>query len=117
MQKIILRTRTNEHPDVVLLIADNTNAQRLLVSWKNLPRTFKKGKGDPASIHEAWEQVVFDLEYWARIAHVHSGLAKDLAKMLIANNLIYPDGSMNEFVQKYLNSQVFASIAKAKPKK
>ena len=117
MQEIILAVKEIEHPDVVLLIAENPNAQRLLVSWKNLPRSFKKGKSEPASISEAWEQVEFDQEHWARIAHVHSGLANDLAKVLIANNLIYPDGSMNEFVQKYLNSLVITSIAKAKPKK
>lgn len=117
MQEIILAAKANEHPDVVLLVADNTNAQRLLVSWKNLPRSFKKCKSEPASVDEAWKQVEFDLEQWAKIAYVLPGIAREIVNMLIANHLVYPDGSMNEFVQKYLNSLVITSIAKAKPKK
>ena len=117
MQDIILEARESESPDVVLLIAENPEAQRLIVSWKSLPRSIKQAELEPDTIQEVWDLIEFSVDKWAKIAHVHSGLAKDLAEMLIENNLIYPDGTLNQYVQKFLNSQVIAKIAKPKAKK
>ena len=117
MQKLIEQANENEHPDVVLLISDNPDAHRMLVSWKNLPKNNHDDKQKPVNLEYVWRNIDFDIEQWASIARVHTGLAKDISKMLIANNLIYPDGTLNQFVQKFLNSLVIARISKAKPKK
>ena len=117
MKMILDQTKENEHPDVVLLISDNAEAQRMLVSWKNLQKGNHDEKKKPTSLNDIWDNLDFDINQWAAIARVHTGLARDISKMLIANNLIYPDGTLNQFVQKYLNSLVITRISKAKPKK
>ena len=117
MQALIDQAKEQEHPDVVLLISDNSEAHRMLVSWKNLPKNTTGEKKKPVSLSELWNNLDIDINQWASIARVHTGLARDISKMLIVNNLIYPDGTLNQFVQKFLNSLVIARISKAKPKK
>jgi len=117
MFEAIRSAKENEQADVVLLIADNPDAQRMVVAWKNVPRKHKKTTETLNSLEEAWEKTDYDIEEWASISKVHSGLARDIAKMVIANKIIYPDGTTNQFVQKYLNAIVISKISKVSSKK
>jgi hypothetical protein len=114
MQKLIDAARQNERADVVLLIAENPDAQRLLVSWRNLPRKVAKRKKEPATLAEAWDQLAFDIGEWTKISDVLTGQGRMLSAMLIANNLVYPDGTVNGHIEKYFETLVAAKIAKAK---
>jgi hypothetical protein len=117
MQNFIDQAKECEPADVVLLISDQPEAQRMLVAWKSLPKKILEARKNPTCLQDIWDNIEFDIEKWSANASVHTGLAKSISKMLISNNLIYPDGSLNSFVQKYLNALVVSKISKVSPKK
>ena len=114
--------KENEKPEVVLLIGDDLDLAKIIVAWTNTTvmraKKLSPLRGDSES--ELWEWL------WKNAAYSHEELLARSAlfehnfekKMtpLIGNRVLYPDGTVNSFVQRYLRDRVL-KLFEAKPKR
>ena len=115
--------KQNEKPEVVLLVADNPERIRVVVAWTNLnikhaeKLTRFKGESEKEVWDWLWENTIYSKkELVERIGTSFSELALDgKLKPLIGNRVLYPDGTVNSFVQRYLREQV-VKLFETKPK-
>ncbi len=116
--------KQNERPEVVLLLADNADLVKIVVAWTSLDvKHTDKLTGLPGnSESEAWEWLWQNTDY--RLIELKEKIGTSLSeialgnkmKPLIGNRIIYPDGTMNSFVERYLREQV-VKLFEVKPKK
>ena len=106
--------KDNERPEAVLLVADDLERIKLVMAWTNLEvkRAEKLTALRGESENEAWEWLWRNAKYSRReliekigISFSESGLENKM-KPLIGNRILYPDGTVNSFVQRYLREQV-----------
>ncbi len=116
--------KQNERPEVVLLIADNTERIKIVVVWGNLDvrRAEKLTELTGESENDAWEWLWQNAKYSrtdlmekAGISLSESALDRKI-KPLIGNRVLYPDGNVNSFVQRYLRDRV-VKLFEPKPKR
>jgi hypothetical protein len=116
--------KQNEKPEVVLLVADNPDLIKIIVTWASLEvkqaEVFTELSGD--SEKEIWEWLwqntkfsFVELKEKADISVADYVLEKKM-RPLIGNRIIYPDGTVNSYVQRYLRELV-VKLFEAKPKK
>ena len=114
--------KKNEQPEAVLLIADEPNLINIVVSWTNTKVTRAKKpvnlRGDSES--EVWEwlwknTIYSREELIAKSALSEHGFDRKMTP-LIGNRVLYPDGTVNSFVQRYLRDRVM-KLFDAKPKR
>lgn len=114
--------KENEQPEAVLLIADEPSLISIVIAWKNIKVARAKKlslfRGDSES--EAWEWL-WDNAIYSREELIAKSTLSEYGfdrKMtpLIGNRVLYPDGTINSFVQRYLRDRVL-KLFDAKPKK
>lgn len=108
--------KENEQPEVVLLVADNHALTKLVIAWGN---TQLERIDDPPALtdesgHSVWEWLWANVrfskeELFSRSGLVGSSLGQRLDQ-LINNRIIYPGGSINSFVQRYLRQRVLGLL-------
>lgn len=106
--------KQNERPEAVLVVADNPELMKIVIAWTSLDvkRTKKltklKGESESEMWEWLWANTEFSLsEFKEKIGISFSELAlENKIKPLIGNHIIYPDGTVNSFVQRYLREQV-----------
>jgi len=114
--------KENEKPEVVLLIGDDLNLIRIIVAWTNTTvmraQRLSPFRGDSES--EVWEWLWENAVYSREELIAKSDLPEySLGKrmtLLIGNRILYPDGTVNSFVQRYLRERVL-KLFDAKPKR
>ena len=109
--------KQNEKPEVVLLIADSQILVRLAVAWTNMA-VARTSEGDgPQNESEAarWEWLWMNVDYSHEELAEKAGISEygldDKLKSLIGNRILYPDGTINSYVQRYLREKVLASFS------
>ena len=116
--------KQNERPEAVLLVADNLERIKIAIAWTNLDvrRTERLTELRDESENEAWEWLWKNAKYSRvelkekiGVSFSESGLEGKM-KPLIGNRVLYPDGTVNSFVQRYLREQVL-KLFEAKPKR
>jgi len=116
--------KENERPEVVLVVADNPERIKIVVAWTNLDvrRAEKLTELTGESENEVWEWLWKNTKYSRTeliekigISLPESGLESKM-RPLIGNRVLYPDGTVNSFVQRYLREQVL-KLFDAKPKR
>lgn len=114
--------RANESPEVVLLIADETELIRLCIAWTNTAVTIKPelSELEDDSSQSVWQWLWANTEYERRKLLTKSnvseyGLERRM-EFLVGNRILYPDGTINSFVQRYLRDRVLKSF-ETKPKR
>jgi hypothetical protein len=114
--------KENEKPEVVLLVADEPHLINIVVAWTNT--TIKRAeklspfRGDSeAKVWEwLWKNAVYSREELiAKSALSEYGFERKMSP-LIGNRALYPDGTVNSFVQRYLRDRVL-KLFEAKPKR
>lgn len=116
--------KENEKPEVVLLIADEPELIKVIVAWTNtaVTRAEKLSPLHGDSESEVWEWLWKNATYSreelaAKSALTEYGFDKKMAP-LIGNRVLYPDGTVNSYVQRYLRDRVLKLFeAKPKPKR
>jgi len=115
--------KQNEKPEVVLLVTDDMERTKLIIAWTNLnvgcveqPSALKD-----ESENEIWDWLWKNTTYSRAELKEKSGVASETSleikmKPLIGNRILYPDGTINSYVQRYLREQVI-KLFEAKPKK
>jgi len=116
--------KQNEKPEVVLLLSGTPDLVEIVIAWTSLDvRQASKLTGLPGdSENEEWEwlwdNTVYSLkELKEKIGTSFSEIAlENKMKPLIGNCIIYPDGTMNSFIDRYLREHV-VKLFEVKPKK
>ncbi len=116
--------KQNETPEAVLLIADNPELIKIVVTWTSLDikradkLTRLRGESESEIWEWLWQNTKYSLsELKEKIGISFSELAlENKMKPLIGNRIIYPDGTVNSFVQRYLREQVL-KLFEAKQKR
>lgn len=118
--------KQNEKPEAVLLVADNPERIKIIVGWTSLEvRRAEKLtdlRDESENEVEVWEWLWENARYSRAelidkigIPFSESGLESKM-KPLIGNRVLYPDGTVNSHVQRYLREQVL-KLFDAKPKR
>ncbi len=116
------RFKENENPEVVLLVADDPEFTKIVVAWTSLDvRLAEKPSPCPGeSEHEIWDWLWANAGYSLADLAERSGLTVPLIerklKPLVGNRVLYPDGTVNSFVQRYLRERVL-KLFDTKPRK
>jgi len=116
--------KQNEKPEAVLMVADNPDFIKIAIAWTNLDvnlvdeLTSLHGESESEIWEWLWKNTRFSIaELKEKVGISFSELAlENKMKPLIGNRVIYPDGTVNSFVQRYLREQVL-KLFEAKPKK
>jgi hypothetical protein len=116
--------KQNEKPEAVLLVADNPDLVKIVIAWASLDvkRADRLTRLPGQSESEIWEWLWQNTKYLLselkeKIGVSFSELAlENKLKPLIGNRIIYPDGTVNSFVQRYLKEQV-VKLFESKPGK
>ncbi len=106
--------KQNEKPEAVLLIADNPELIKIVVAWTSLDvrRVDKLTRLPSESESEIWEWLWQNAKYSLSELKEKIGISfseialENKTKPLIGNRVIYPDGTVNSFVQRYLRERV-----------
>ena len=106
--------KQNERPEVVLLLADNPDLVKIVVAWTSLDVkcadkiTASPGESESESWKWLWDNTTYRLsELKEKIGTYLSEIAlENKMKPLIGNRIIYPDGTVNSFVERYLRERV-----------
>ena len=116
--------KQNEKPEVVLLLADKPDLVKIVVAWTSLDvRRADILTGLPGdSEREVWEWLWQNTNY--RLGELKEKIGTSLSeitlgnklKPLIGNRVVYPDGTVNTFMQRYLRERV-VKLFEAKPKR
>ena len=116
--------KQNQKPEAVLLIADNPELIKIVVAWTSLDvrRVDKLTRLPSESESEIWEWLWQNTKYSLSELKEKIGISfseialENKTKPLIGNRVIYPDGTVNSFVQRYLRERVL-KLFETKPKK
>lgn len=106
--------KQNEKPEVVLLIADNPELIKIIIAWTNIDvkRVDKLPPIPNDSEREIWkwlwQNTMFSLAELKEKADISVAdyVLENKVKPLIGNRIIYPDGTINSYVQRYLKERV-----------
>lgn len=112
--------KANELPECALLVDDSL--LRFLVAWKRLAVTRTKRltrvtKRNKAGLWQwLWQNAVFSLEDFAVLTGASVPTATARFKMLSGNAMIYPDGTLNSYVDKLLKARTVLLFQRNKPR-
>ena len=117
--------KQNEKPEAVLLVADDVPKTKLMIAWTSTQVSRVNGASEPKSEteNEIWQCLWKNIRYDSKALLAKSAISSfgfdQQMKFLIGNRLIYPDGTIHSFVQRYLREkvlQLFLSSAKGNKK-
>ena len=116
--------KQNEKPEAVLLVADNPDLVKIVIAWASLDvkRADRLTRLPGESENEIWEWLWQNTKYLLSELKEKIGVSfsefalENKLKPLIGNRIIYPDGTVNSFVQRYLKEQV-VKLFESKPGK
>jgi hypothetical protein len=105
--------KQNEKPETVLLVADNPDRIKLIIAWTNSNAEPSKNLTtlDGESENNIWDWLWKNTNYSKMELKEKSDIPSEVAlenkmRPLIGNRIVYPDGTVNSYVKKYLREQV-----------
>jgi len=114
--------KKNEKPEVVLFVADSPELIKIVIAWANTTvdraedATALSDESENAIWQWLWSNATFsEEELLAKSGQSRYRFDQELKK-LIGNRILYPDGTVNSFVQRYLREKVL-NLFDARPKK
>ena len=104
--------KQRERPEVVLQIAEDMSLIKIVVAWPCITLKRRDPLSDLQSDSETaiWEWLWDNVEYCERELLSKSGVHgygfKAQLNVLMGNRVIYPDGTVNTYVQRFLREKV-----------
>ena len=111
--------KRSEQPGAVLLVANSPELMRILVAWTqtDIARATRITASPNASEEESWtwlwKNVQYDREKF--LARIPNGNKRTPANLdaLIASRVLYPDGTINQYVERYLKERVIKLFSRS----
>ncbi len=106
------RFKEKENPEAVLLVADDPESIKIIVAWTTLDvssvneRSPLSGQSDREMWDWLWANARYSLADLAEMSSLSLPFVQRRLKPLISNRVLYPDGTVNSFVQRYLRERV-----------
>jgi hypothetical protein len=106
--------KQNEKPEVVLMLADDPERIGIVIAWTNINVKPAETMTELVNTYETgiwdwlWENTLFshrELKEKTGTSLSEIGLENKM-RPLIGNRIIYPDGTVNSYVQRYLRERV-----------
>lgn len=116
--------KQNEKPEVVLLIANVPERTQFVIAWTNIKISLADKLNELVSTSEndiwewLWQNTIYSRDELIEkigISFSYSGLENKM-RPLIGNRILYPDGTVNSYVQRYLREKV-VNLFENKPKR
>ena len=114
--------KTNEKPEVILLMGEDRSLMQIVLAWTNVsvrmrePLTPLRAQSENATWEWLWENTEYSRQdLIAKSSVPEYGLDERLA-VLVGNRVLYPDGTINSFVQRFLREKVLR-LFDVKPKR
>jgi hypothetical protein len=106
--------KQNEKPEVVLLVADNPELIKIIIAWSNIDikrvddLTQLNNDSEKCIWEWLWQNTKFSLTELKEKADISVAdyVLENRMKPLIGNHIVYPDGTINSYVQRYLKERV-----------
>lgn len=104
--------KEKEGPEAVLLVADDPTLMKIVVAWTSLDvrpverPTRPLGESERDMWDWLWGNSRYSLAELAEKSDLTVPLLERKLKPLIGNRVLYPDGTVNSFVQRYLRERV-----------
>jgi hypothetical protein len=104
--------KADEKPEVVLLVADDPGLVKIAVAWSNTatacaePVTQLKDESEGAVWDWLWENTRHSREELLSKVALSEREFERKWRILVGNRVVYPDGTVNTFVQRYLREKV-----------
>jgi hypothetical protein len=106
--------KQNEKPEVVLLLADEPERFKLVIAWTNVQTSVANDLTElnDASENKTWEWLWENTIYSLSELKDKTGVSfsplvlENKMRLLIGNRIIYPDSTMNSYVQRFLRGKV-----------
>lgn len=117
-QETLERFKNNERPEYVLLVSGSPSLIRIVVAWMNMPVERRKRltalpEDAEQQWHWLWQNASFSSETLAqRLPFLDKELEQKLSA-LIANKVLYPDGSVNGYVERLLRARILKMLSSA----
>ncbi len=114
--------KQDESPEAVLFVADDSELMKIVVAWTTLDVRPAQKLTDPPDEpdRKGWDWLWANADYSVEDLAEKSGLTVALVERklrpLIGNQVLYPDGTVNSFVQRYLRERVL-KLFDTKPRK
>jgi hypothetical protein len=122
-EPVLEEFKQSEEPESVLLVSGSQTLIRILVAWKKMEirRNPRSSKYFVDSDGSAWQWLWKNVEYSMqdleeRLPFSDSGLQQKV-DALIANRVLYPDGTINSFADRFLREKVVKLYPSARMKK
>lgn len=118
----LARFKESEKPEVVLVIADDPERTKIVVAWTNIAVTQSDKLTELDSEFEGevwdwlWRNTCYSRQELITKSTVPAYGFDDKLAALVGNRLLYPDGTINTFVQRYLREKVL-KLFDGKPKR
>jgi len=106
----------------VLLVAEDPEFTKIVVAWTSLDVLRVEEPSPPSGESEReiwdwlWANARYSLDDLAETSSLTAALVKRELKPLIGNRVLYSDGTVNSFVQRYLRERVLR-LFDAKPRR
>ena len=104
--------KENEKPEAVLLVADDPELVKVIVAWSNTVTKCAEPTSPLVEDSEdyvwkwLWDNTLYSrAELLSRVA-LHEREFERKWRILVGNRVLYPDGTVNSFVQRYLREKV-----------
>lgn len=107
--------RANESPDAAIVLLGDDEAMRVLIAFQNAEHDWKRPRrAVPKTMASRWAWLVLghdvDLEFISIAARVSDETAHTKLRMLFANRLVYPDGTITKAARTALNAHAAAKL-------
>lgn len=104
--------KENEKPEAVLLVSDDPDLVKIVVSWGSVGvrrSTRLRPLRDDSESHVwdwLWRNTTYSYEGFEAKSSVPAYVFRSKMPPLIRNRILYPDGTVHSFVQRYLRDRV-----------
>lgn len=112
--KVLNEFKDKERPETVLMVAGNPELLRIVVAWQATVScraeklTKRTGTTEHELWHWLWENAVYSKTDLLNQISGNKTTAEQRFKSLVAGRVLYPDGTLNSFVGKYLRKRVLS---------
>jgi len=114
VKDVLLNAKSHETPSQSTVLLNNKEACSMVSSWPSVDvyvdyNTKINPKQDMWT--SIWEMTSYSLSEWAASSGVPLLYAGKVARIVIGNRLIYPDGTLNKYAERYVATKVINSMA------
>ena len=116
MGELLMHFKQKESPEQISLLLNEKEAVVLVAAWLSVKTNFSYDTILAEDAGISWELLWKDVEYsmveWAEAANVSMLYAGKLASAIIKSRMVYPDNTINQIAQTYLQTKVINSMLK-----